>query len=404
MADPFSDNDAFITVWDTRNVRDAQERHTPLFKGVHDCYAEQISAPTGPRQVELPLVGPYTASWMRVDDPSQQGTQQGEDATVIDLPASGVYRIAVVGDIERIIINDYGDADKLIDVEQWGTATWQSMERAFRGARNMQMSATDAPDLSRVYTTNQMFEDAHAFDAPLNHWDVSTVERMSAMFRNARSFNQHLFAWDTGNVTTMSSMFAGAESFNGSVAGWDTSNVERLNCMFMNATSFNRPVNAWDTSSVFDMEHTFRNARSFNQNLDEWNVRLVRSCVCFLEGAVSFNGAMSGWDLVCMNSLAGMFRNAKAFNQPIGDWTFYDEWETDGYFPDLDEMFKGASSFNQPINRWAVPASASVERMFEGAQAFDQDLSDWEAEPDLSNLDLPDQEDSGLTVINRYEP
>ena len=45
---------------------------------------------------------------------------------------------------------DGANADKLQSIEQWGDIQWESMRRAFAGAKNMVYNATDTPDLSAV--------------------------------------------------------------------------------------------------------------------------------------------------------------------------------------------------------------------------------------------------------------
>ena len=59
-----------------------------------------------------------------------------------------------------------------------------------------------------------MFNDARAFNQPLNNWNVSNVRYMNRMFWDAKSFNQPLNNWNVSNVKDMSYMFHEASSFN----------------------------------------------------------------------------------------------------------------------------------------------------------------------------------------------
>ena len=382
MPHPFTHPDPFITVWDTRNIRESHKTRAYL--------RNMLDSSTDPDQIALPVYGSsYTVHWMRCDDPAQRGQQEADGPFILDLPEPGAYRLAITGGIKQICLDNYADADKLLEIEQWGHTKWRSMLCAFQGAHNMQLSATDAPDLSLAVDAAAMFQEAHAFNAPLNHWDVSSIRTMESMFKDARSFNQDLDAWDTHDVRDMTSMFSGAEAFNGAVHSWDMSRVHRMDGMFNRASSFNQPVNDWDVSQVQHMEGVFRKATAFNQDLDRWNVRLVQYFSWFLADAQSFNGSMSGWDLMCAYDVSHMFQGARAFNQPIGDWAFYEDLYT------MEEMFKGARSFNQPIGDWAIPESVNVDRMFVDAMSFDQDLSGWEAEPDPPAPDVPESSDSG---------
>ena len=56
-----------------------------------------------------------------------------------------------------------------------------------------------------------MFNNAHAFNQPLNNWNVSSVTDMSYMFYFAVVFDQPLNNWNVSNVTTMEFMFGKTE-------------------------------------------------------------------------------------------------------------------------------------------------------------------------------------------------
>ena len=52
-----------------------------------------------------------------------------------------------------------------------------------------------------------MFRDAHAFNQPLNNWDMSSATSLNQMFRSAKAFNQPLNGWDTSKVTQMNNLY-----------------------------------------------------------------------------------------------------------------------------------------------------------------------------------------------------
>ena len=52
-----------------------------------------------------------------------------------------------------------------------------------------------------------MFYNAHAFNQPLDAWDVSHVAEMGYMFRSASAFDQPLNGWNVSRVTSMQYMF-----------------------------------------------------------------------------------------------------------------------------------------------------------------------------------------------------
>ena len=58
-----------------------------------------------------------------------------------------------------------------------------------------------------------MFENAHAFNQPLNGWNVINVQNMAGMFKNASSFNRNLDSWedsDVNDVLAIEAMFDGS--------------------------------------------------------------------------------------------------------------------------------------------------------------------------------------------------
>jgi hypothetical protein len=48
--------------------------------------------------------------------------------------------------------------NKLISVDQRGDIEWTSMERAFHGCENLEIKATDVPDLRKVDSISRMFQ------------------------------------------------------------------------------------------------------------------------------------------------------------------------------------------------------------------------------------------------------
>lgn len=47
-------------------------------------------------------------------------------------------------------------------IEQWGDIAWSSMSGAFYGCVNMDVRATDVPDLANVTSTSGMFRECSA--------------------------------------------------------------------------------------------------------------------------------------------------------------------------------------------------------------------------------------------------
>lgn len=60
----------------------------------------------------------------------------------------GTYRISIsenfIGSFPGVRFNNSGDRRKLLEIAQWGSGTWKTMERAFWGCSNMKITATDS--------------------------------------------------------------------------------------------------------------------------------------------------------------------------------------------------------------------------------------------------------------------
>lgn len=111
----------------------------------------------------------------------------------------GIYQIEINGDFPRIYINDSGDKEKLLSIEQWGNIQWRSMANAFQGSVNLKYNANDKPDLSAVTDLSYMFADCSSLDMQMGEWDVSQVTNMEGMLSYSglfyRNYDQTLIDW-----------------------------------------------------------------------------------------------------------------------------------------------------------------------------------------------------------------
>lgn len=215
-----------------------------------------------------------------------------------DFGAPGTYTIRIQGKFPRIYLNDTGDSEKLVAIEQWGNIAWSSMELAFAGSTNMVYNATDSPDLSGVTDMSYMFSAASSFDGNINNWDVSNVTNMAHMFFYATSFKGNISNWNVSNVSDFRNTFAFASSFNGDISNWNVGSAIYMTGMFGNTDSFNGNISNWDVSSVSHMGGMFNRA-------------------------IAFNGELGGWDVRNVTGMGGMFSNATSFNQNLGNWILH---------------------------------------------------------------------------------
>ena len=406
-------NDWFVTVWDiskptNRTTNNPASTITVPTRGTnYTLYWEDVNQTTTNGIVNI------STPWMPYYLPVPSGTTK--------------VRVKIykgVGAITGFFEAWNTDSKRLIDVEQWGTNVWTILAKAFKDYPNMDVTATDVPDLSACQDVNYMFSGceslvnangsisgwqtanvtnmsgmfygATAFNKPLN-WNTANVTNMESMFYGAAAFNQPL-NWNTANVTNMANMFASATSFNQPL-NWNTANVTNMGGMFYGATAFNKPLN-FNTVNVTNMWGMFQNAFSFNQPLN-WNTQNVATMGYMFAksgygvvGNMSFNQDISSWSTANVTDMQSMFMNNIAFNQPIGTWNtakvtnmswmFYGStsfnqqlnWST-AKVTNMSYMFGGATSFNKNISGWDVSKVNNMSWMFEGATSFNQQLNSW---------------------------
>ncbi len=294
--------------------------------------------------------------------------------------AIGTYTVTISGDFPRIFFDDDLDVEKIIQVNQWGTGAWTSMANAFDRALNLEVIATDIPDLSGVTDMSRMFRKAGIFNQDISSWDVSNITNMSYMFANATMFNQPLGAWNTSAVTGMRYMFYKANAFNQDIGSWDVSNVTDMASMFRQASVFNQNISGWNTGSVQEMPYMFAET-PFDQNIGAWNTASVTTMKYMFNKNSVFNQAIGLWNTSSVQDMAYMFSSATMFNQPLGVWNT-------SAVTNMRFMFYRANGFNQDIGLWDVSIVTDMANMFQQAYVFDQDLSAWNTGLvlDMSNM------------------
>ncbi|WP_422106260.1 BspA family leucine-rich repeat surface protein [Winogradskyella sp.] len=309
----------FITTWQT--TTDNESITIPTFSG--DIYNYTVD--WGDGMVETGLTGDATHTYT----------------------TTGTYTVRINGTFPRIYFNYGGDKDKIIDISQWGVNPWTSMEHAFEGCSNLNISATDAPDLSGVTSLSHMFNGASSMNAAIGHWNVSNVTYMYGMFFDATSFNQDIGGWNVENVTNMYAMFYNATAFDQNIGSWDVSSVTDMSGMFTEAIAFNHDIGDWDVSHVANMTSMFENASSFDQDLGSWDVRSVTGMSNMLKGAVSFNQDIGGWDISNVIFMAHMFEGVTLstanYDKLLNGWNTLDAGEA--RVPEGVEFHAGNSQY-----------------------------------------------------------
>jgi len=328
------------------------------------------------QSIRIPMIGngyDFNVDWGDGTD-EDYNTNPGDDVEHFlehTYASEGEYEVTITGDFSRIYFNNSGDREKILDVTQWGDIEWVSMELAFYGARNLIISAEDAPDLSEVTSMRQMFRLATSLNSNIGHWNTETITDMNGLFWNAEAFNQDIGSWNTGMVIDMMGMFDGAEAFNQDIGDWSTGSVENMQGMFKGAKTFNQDLNDWNTGNVIDMSRLFNNAEAFNGDISGWNTVKVETMRNMFGTARAFNQDISGWVTDNVTDMALMFFNTDVFNADIGGWNTS---KVEG----MNSMFGNSKSFNRDLSNWDVSGVTFMRGMFQNAESFNQSLGDWE--------------------------
>ena len=268
----------------------------------------------------------YTIEWEQVSNPQVKGIiEDAGSQQVVQIPSSGEYYIKAYNG-SGSLTGFSGGNDKyirLLAIEQWGSIQWTKLDGAFSACTNMDVTATDVPDLSQVRSLSGMFMNCPklAGNAAFGRWNTENIRDMSWMFSGATLFNQDISHWNTGNVTTMRGMFQGAKTFNQPIGSWNTQWVKSMENMFHGAEQFNQPVGNWNTGSVTVMTAMFADAKAFNQSIGNWNVENVVSIDNIFLNAVKFNQPLNNWNTAKLQTMVSAFSKDSAFNQSIGNWT-----------------------------------------------------------------------------------
>ena len=253
----------------------------------------------------------------------------------------GTYTVKIYGDFPAISpgINTSFMVLQLQSVDQWGAIAWETMNEAFNQCQNVDVLATDTPDLSNVTDLSHMFFECSNLGGTnsgvidLSGWNTSTITNMSNMFTYCETLTSaNIGNWDVSKVSDFSYMFSSTDLFNENLNNWNigtnvTGNIE-MTGMFELAKKFNSPLSNWDVTNVFDFVYFLRGAAEFDQDLGDWNVATAYG----LEGMLDFTAmsvenydkTLEGWATVESGETIQTFASFGAAGVGYGDETYRD--------------------------------------------------------------------------------
>jgi surface protein len=253
--------------------------------------------------------GSVSYSWKELPSGTPvNGTFSGTSLNITGLPSGKTIELRISPtNFQRIHIANTGDKMRLTEVKQWGTTAWTSFQNAFFGCENLNITATDIPNLAGVQRMDQMFQTCKNLSTVpnINSWNTSNIENMASLFNNCNKFNENISGWNTSKVISMSQMFRSAWIFNQNIGNWNTSKVTTMWYMFNLAGAFNQDISGWNTGSVTNMSSLFEWASAFNQNLGNWSLNSSVTLDKMLDksglSCANYEATLIGWNSQSVN-------------------------------------------------------------------------------------------------------
>ncbi len=391
-------------------------------------YNTQNSGVTNNDSFRIPAVG-----GLYDVDVNNDGTFELTDQTgSIDIDvtthgyAAGSIQVAIrdafsgSGTLQQIQFNDGNDDTKLTSIDQWGAIGWTSMVNAFHGCSNMDMAATDTPNLSGVSDFSNMFNGATAFNQNIGSWNIGTMTSGANMLDNSglsiANWDATLSGWhaqnfSNSNVTIGATglQYCGATAQRQSMIDTGiftfTGDTElSVNCDLAN--SFILTYNT--TNSGVTNSNTFRipGVGTYDVDIGNDGSFELTDQTGTTDIDVTTHGYTAGSIQVAIRDAIsgnGVFEQIQ-FNDGNDDakLTSIDQWGTIAWtsmnnafhgcsnmtmvatdipnltgVSDFTAMFAFATSFNGDISSWNVSSGTNFEAMFAFATSFNQNLTNW---------------------------
>ena len=296
------------------------------------------SGATANNEFQLPFVsnGNYSCSVDWGDGNTDVINSYNQAETKHTFSSGGVYTIKITGTFKGWSFGSTSnpfDAEKMLEVKQFGDLKLADNGGYFRGCKNLTFSNPDNLDTSYLTNFSYFF---------YNCQSMTTVPGMGS--------------WDTSNGVFFNKTFAFASNFNQNINSWNVEKGEEFNMCFVSASSYNSPMDQWYTPSAKDFGKMFKSS-GFNQpvtNLDPTNVWNYKS----MFQSCPFNQPVNHLVRSAATDIGDMFDRNPDFNQPVDQWNV----RNISGFRAMRRVFNGASSFAQDINMWE-PVSYDNEIM-----------------------------------------
>jgi len=230
-------------------------------------------------QFTLPITGTGTGYLYDIETSDGQTITGLTSGTTITFPTAGTYDIFISGSFPQCYFNGVGDAQKLVDIKNFGIYALGSTSQnsAFRGCSNMVITANDIGHFENVTDMTFAFNNCFSL-ASLPLINTSSVSDFSQTFRNCSG----LLSFPSINTSSGTLFFrTWRDCVNlPSFPLIDTSSATTLFESWVNCNALaSFPANAFDTNIATNYSNAFANTNLTTQSIDDILVSLVTSGV-----------------------------------------------------------------------------------------------------------------------------
>ena len=258
-------------------------------------------------------------------------TGYGTPAVQHTYATAGTYTVKMSGTFPGFIQN--GDRLKLLQVANWGSKAWTSMQGAFQSCTNLTITAQDVPNFSACTNMSSMFQSCTSITSipKIKNWVMSNVTNIDGMFVGCTGLSSlDLTGWDLRKVTTFMYSYGPFQGCTNlvtlNVTGWQlpTATTYSFQQLFHGCTKLATitGIGGWDVSKCTNMGSMFYQCNALTSvDLSTWNpisVTNTNNMFTNCQGLTSVN--LSNWNLPVCTNLSYMFQQSKVTSVNLTGW------------------------------------------------------------------------------------
>jgi len=182
-------NPDFVSTWDTTKAGSASDT------------------------IVLPMTAGNTVHW---------GDGNTDTTNTHTYASSGTYTVTIEGAVNTFRFAGAGDRLKILDVSNWGGFDITS-DRAFQNCNNLDVTATDTPNLSASNSTRATFKACNLTNVYFSTWDFSLCTNFYQFLMNTTSFSGNVEGIIHSGVTQANAAFNNTPLGSPDLSTWDVS-------------------------------------------------------------------------------------------------------------------------------------------------------------------------------------